>query len=183
MKLTTRDLTMVGLFAALHIAAAVSLRLGGEAAVPFSLVPFFVVLAGLLLRRQGALSLLVYTLLGVLGVPVFAKPPFAGLSYVLQPSFGFVIGYILAAYVIGALVEWRRWRSPFQLFLASLAGLMVLYAVGLPYLYIVLRYLLDKTLSLPQLLVVGMLPFVGFDLLKAGLASCLAATVLRRLQR
>ncbi len=182
MKLSTRDMTMISLFSALHIAAAVILRFGGDVAVPFSLVPLFVVLAGLLLGKKGAISLLVYTLLGLLGVPVFAKPPFAGFSYVLQPSFGFVIGYMVAAYTIGWIVERWHWRSPALLFLASLVGLVVLYAVGLPYLYLVLRYLLDQTLSWSQILAVGMLPFIGLDLLKAGLASFLAGAIQRRLR-
>lgn len=181
MRLTTKQMTLTALFTALHVAAAVILRLGGEAAVPFSLVPLFVVLAGLLVGRAGALSLLTYALLGLIGIPVFAKPPFGGLAYLLQPSFGFVIGYAVAALVIGWLVERYHWRSPPMLFVAALGGLIALYLVGLPYLYLVLRYVVGKALSWRQVLAVGFLPFFGLDLAKAGLAAFLAAAVQRRL--
>lgn len=182
MRQDPRRMTRIALFTALHVAAAVTLRLGGEAAVPFSLVPLFVLMAGLLLGRDGALSLLVYALLGLAGVPVFAKPPFGGLAYLLQPSFGYVIGYILAAYVIGWLVERRALRSALQFFLAATLGLAVLYLVGLPYLYLVLRFVLEKTLSWRQVLAVGLMPFIALDLLKAGIAAWLAAMIRPRLQ-
>ncbi len=181
MRLTPSRMTRIALFTALHIAAAVTLRLAGEAAVPFSLVPLFVLMAGLFLGRDGALSLLIYALLGLAGVPVFAKPPFGGIVYLLQPSFGFVIGYIFAAYAIGWLVERRNLRTPAQFFLAGLLGLGLLYLVGLPYLYLVLRLVLEKTLSLRQVLAVGFLPFIALDLLKAGIAAWLVAVIQKRL--
>lgn len=174
-------MTLIGLFTALHIAAAVILRVGGEGAVPFSLVPLFVMLAGLLLGRKGAISLIVYALLGLMGIPVFAKAPFGGLSYCLQPSFGFVIGYVLAAFVIGWIIERWSWRSPLSLFLALVAGLAALYLCGLPYLYLVMRFVFGKTLSLQQVFTFGFFPFIAFDLVKAGLAAALAAAVGRRL--
>lgn len=183
MHLTTREMTAISLFAALHIAAAVLLRFGGEVAVPFSLVPFFVLLSGLFLGRKGAISLLVYTLLGLLGVPVFAKAPFGGLSYCLQPSFGYVLGYLLAALVTGWLVERMRRRSVPALFGASVVGLAALYLCGLPYIYLTMRFILGKSLSLTQVLAVGFFPFIGLDLAKALLASALAASINRRLPR
>lgn len=157
------------------------LRVGGEGAVPFSLLPPFVMLAGLLLGRKGAISLIVYVLLGLLGIPVFAKAPFGGVSYLLQPSFGFVIGYALAAFVIGWLTERWNWRSPLALFSASVFGLVALYLCGLPYLYLCMRFFLGKTLTLQQVFAFGFFPFIAFDLVKAGLAAALAAAVGRRL--
>lgn len=181
MRLSIRDLVRISLFTALHIAAAWLLRLGGEAIVPFSLVPLLVLLSGLLLGRKGALSLVLYALLGLAGLPVFAKPPFGGLAYLLQPSFGFVLGYILAAAVAGWLLE--RWPGGGLglMAVAALAGLGALYLCGLPYLYWAVRLLAGKRLAWQQLLLIGFWPFIGFDLVKAGVAVWLASLVQRRL--
>jgi biotin transport system substrate-specific component len=173
-------MTVISLFVALHIAVAAMLRVGGDAAVPFSLVPLFVMLAGLMLGRKGALSLLIYAVLGLIGIPVFSKPPFGGPAYVLEPSFGFVIGYILAAYTIGWVMEGGPRTLP-RLCLASASGLLALYLCGLPYLYLAMRFLLGKVLSFQQILTFGFYPFIGFDLIKLGLAVGLAQTVARRL--
>lgn len=181
MKLTTRDLTKAGLFTALHIAAAVILRFGGEAAVPFSLLPFFIVLAGTLLGPTGAWSLVLYALIGLIGVPVFAQPPYGGPSYFLLPSAGFIFGYILTAWFIG----WRSSRlaklSVGRLFLISVAGLGILYACGLPYLYFIFRTVIGRTLTLQQVLMYGFYPFIGFDLVKALVAAALTVAVRKRI--
>lgn len=181
MKLSTQELTKAGLFTALHVAAAAILRLGGEAAVPFSLVPFFVILAGTLLGPKGAWSLVLYAILGLLGLPVFAQPPYGGLSYLLLPSAGFIFGYILAALVIGWLVSRLPKLTVTRIFLASILGLAVLYASGLPYLYFIFRLVIGKTLTWHQVLVFGFYPFIAFDLIKALLASVLTIAIRNRL--
>mgnify|MGYP000877079485 CR=1 FL=1 len=181
MKLTTQDLTKAGLFTALHIAAAVVLRFGGEAAVPFSLVPFFVILAGTLLGPKGTWSLVLYALLGLLGLPVFAQAPFGGISYLLRPSAGFVFGYIFAAWAIGWGVSKLPQLTSARVFLVSVVGLAVLYACGLPYLYLVFRFVMGKTLTLQQVLAFGFYPFIAFDLIKAFAASVLTVAIRKRL--
>lgn len=181
MKLSTQDLTRAGLFTALHIAAAALLRLGGEAAVPFSLIPFFVILAGTLLGPKGVWSLVLYAVLGLLGLPVFAQPPFGGISYLLRPSAGFIFGYILAAWVIGWGTSRLTKLNITHLFLVSVLGLAVLYACGLPYLYLIFHFVIGKTLTLHQVLVFGFYPFIGFDLIKALTASMLTIAIRKRL--
>ncbi|MBS4026745.1 MAG: biotin transporter BioY, partial [Clostridia bacterium] len=74
MKITTREMVLVSFFAALSVVAAMFSKYGGEAVVPFSLMPLVAMLAGALLgAKLGALSILVYVLLGLVGVPVFAS--------------------------------------------------------------------------------------------------------------
>lgn len=180
-RFSTQELTKAGLFTALHVAAAVILRLGGEAAVPFSLVPFFVILAGTLLGTKGAWSLVLYAVLGLLGLPVFAQPPFGGISYLLLPSAGFIFGYILAALVIGWCVSRFPKPTTVWVFGASILGLMVLYACGLPYLYLVFRFVVGKTLTWQQVLAFGFYPFIIFDLVKAFVASLLTTAIRKRL--
>jgi len=178
MRLTIREMTLVSLFTALAVAASLILRFGGAAVVPYSLLPFVVILAGALLGdRLGALSMTVYLLLGLVGVPVFAKPPYGGLTYVFQPTFGFALGYIAGAYVIGKILASRPETSLFRYFIAALAGLAVMYAVGLPYLYVVLNFYLGKAVSVMGVLKIGFLPFVLFDLGKALVAAFVARAV------
>lgn len=183
-KLTPRDMVLVAMFAALSVAAALLFRFFGGMIVPFSLMPFVVLLAGGLLgARLGALSLGVYVLMGLLGVPVFEKPPFGGPAYVLSPTFGFLIGFIVAAYVVGLLLRDVNTAGPVRLGAAMLAGLAAIYAIGLPYLYIILNFYLGSAVDVPGVLMLGFVPFIGFDLLKALAAGVLVKAVSARLPR
>lgn len=180
-KFSARDITMTAVFAALAVVAAMLIRYAGSI-VPFSLLPFVVMLAGGLLgARLGSLSIIVYILLGLIGVPVFSSPPFGGPAYVLQPTFGFLLGFAGGAYVIGALLK-NKERSGFtRYFLSMVAGLVVIYLIGLPYLYAILTFYLGKTVSVSQVLTIGFTPFIALDLAKAVAAAVLAKAVFRRL--
>jgi len=181
MKLTIREMILAALFATLAMVAAALFRFGAPV-VPFSLVPFVVMLSGALLgARAGALAMLVYVLLGLIGLPVFEKPPFGGPAYVLQPTFGFLVGYIAGAYVTGALLPKKGQPGAVRYFLAMAGGLAALYLFGLPYLYLILNFYLGKTFSVWQVVKIGFLPFIGLDLLKAAAAAVLAGAVSRRL--
>lgn len=174
MRFTTKDMTRVGVFAALHVAAAIVLRLGGEAIVPFSLVPFMAFLAAFALGgKLGAMSLLVYTMLGLLGIPVFAKAPFGGVTYLLQPTFGFVLGFIAAARVAGD-IDIRSTRGAVS---AVVVGVLTLYLVGLPYFYLIFRFYLARPITLTWAFNIAVLPYIGLDFLKAGLAIYLGRRI------
>ncbi|MGI6492717.1 MAG: biotin transporter BioY [Peptococcaceae bacterium] len=180
-KLSARDITMTAVFAALAVVAAMLVRYGGSV-VPFSLMPFVAMLAGAQLgARLGALSMLVYILLGLAGLPVFATPPFGGPAYVLQPTFGFLPGFVGCAYVTGLLLKDKEEVSIARYFLAMVAGILVYYLIGLPYLYIILNFYLAKTMSIAQVLAIGFTPFIALDLVKAVIAAVLAKAVHRRL--
>lgn len=96
----TRSLILAALFAALTaIGAFLKIPLG---ALSLTLQFFFTAMAGVLLGpRWGAASQAVYVALGLMGLPVFTLG--GGLGYVFQPSFGFLLGLIPAAWVIGRL--------------------------------------------------------------------------------
>lgn len=84
-RFSAREITLVAVFAALNVVAAMVARYGGSI-VPFSLIPFMAMLAGGLLgARLGAMSMVVYILLGLAGVPVFATPPLAVLPTCFNP--------------------------------------------------------------------------------------------------
>ena len=121
-----------------------------------------------------------YALMGLIGIPVFAKPPFGGPIYLLQPTFGFILGYIAAAYVTGKLVEKESEPGLFRLVTAMLAGLGVLYLVGLPYLWVIVNFFLGNSMTAATVLKVAFLPFIGLDLIKMGLGAVLANLVTKR---
>jgi biotin transport system substrate-specific component len=136
MKLRALDLTLVGMFVALMAVGAnitsfaPFMQVGG---VPITLQTFFAVLAGAVLgSRLGSLAMIVYALVGLVGVPVFAKFG-AGPSTVLSPTFGFIVSYIFTAYITGKMVERKKTVSVFVI--ASLVGMAVNYVFGTNWMY------------------------------------------------
>ena len=101
-KITTKDMIMCALFTAL-------IAVGAFIKVPVPVVPFtlqflFTMLAGLILGgRLGAISVGLYAVLGLVGLPIFAEG--GGIWYVLKPSFGYIIGFALGSLVTGLMVE------------------------------------------------------------------------------
>ena len=145
--MTTRQLVRTALFAALTaVGAFLKIPLGPSA---ITLQFFFTAMAGCLLGSGcGALSQLIYVLLGLLGLPIFTAG--GGFSYVLHPTFGFLLGLIPAAWVIGRLA--RSTCSFWRIALAALVGLAVLYAVGLPYMAMILNGYMGKGMDLSAIL-------------------------------
>jgi len=180
-KLGTRDIVLVGLFTGLTCIVALILKWGGDILVPFSLLPLMSLLAGAFLGgRLGAISMLVYVLMGLVGIPVFSKPPFGGPMYLLQPTFGFILGFIAAAYLTGKIIEQGSAPSLTRYGLAMFVGVMVIYIVGLPYMWVVVNFFLGKAMSAAAVIKVGFLPFISLDLIKAGFGAVLAHMVTRR---
>ena len=178
MKTDARMLTLCALFAALTAASAfLKLPVGP---VPVTLQSLVTAMAGVLLGPGwGALSQLVYVALGLLGLPIFAAG--GGPGYLLQPSMGFLLGLIPAAYVIGRLADGGR--RPGRTALACLTGLAVLYAAALPYMGAVLRLYLHRDMGLTALLWTGMAVYLPGDLVKIAAAALLSPVLVRRLDR
>jgi biotin transport system substrate-specific component len=127
---------------ALVAAGAVLTAVAAQISIPASPVPFtfqtlVVLLVGASLGSvRGALSMALYAVLGVVGLPVFAPlkdgSHAVGMQAVLGATFGFVIGFIAAAYVVGKLAE-RNWSSHVvKMFVSYAVGSLVIYAFGVP---------------------------------------------------
>ncbi|MDO9574062.1 MAG: biotin transporter BioY [Candidatus Contubernalis sp.] len=183
MKLTTRDITFTAVFTAAACMVGFALKIVPQALVPFSLLPLVAMLAGGMLgSRLGALSMILYALIGLSGLPVFSTPPFGGFSYILHPTFGFVLGFIVCAFIAGKILEKnKKEHSLFRYSAAMLAGLGGLYIVGLSYLYLILTLYLGRETGFRELLMLGFIPFILFDLAKAALAVSLTRTIIRRI--
>ena len=111
---------------------------------------------------MGALSQAAYVVLGLVGLPIFTMG--GGLGYVFQPSFGFLLGLIPSAWVMGKLTEGEA-KLP-RVVLACLVGVGVLYLVGLPYMYLILNVYLGKGLSAWTVAQIGMLVYLPGEALK-----------------
>lgn len=174
-----------GVDAALVVAGAALAALSAQLTVPFWPVPltaqtFAVLLIGTALGPvRGASALALYVVVGVLGLPVFAGGAHG--SLLALPSGGYLVGFVLASALVGLLAR-RAWdRRLTGMLVAFLAGTAVIYAVGLPWLYLSLQHLgagvwhgaMGFDTLLGAVLGTGLLPFLLGDLVKAILAALL----------
>ncbi|MCD7036227.1 biotin transporter BioY [Metabacillus sp. GX 13764] len=144
------DLALAGMFAALMaIGANLTswLPFLQVAGVPLSMAPFFAILAGLLLgSRMGALSMIVYALIGAAGAPVFAGFS-GGFNVLIGSTGGFILSYIAAAYIAGKVIETRK-QPGLPLFIAaSFAGIAAIYFIGTTYMYFAVNYLVHAKMT------------------------------------
>jgi biotin transport system substrate-specific component len=112
--------------------------------------------------RLGAATLALYALEGAAGLPVFA-PVADGYPGIMGPTGGYIIGFILAAGLIGYLVEQGWGRNVGKLFLACLAGAAVLYVPGLLW--------LGSYVGAEKVFEYGFAPFVMGDIVKAAVVA------------
>jgi len=144
--------------------------------VPIVLSTLFVLLSGLLLgSRWGLISILLYLLVGAIGIPVFAGGR-GGFAHFFGPTGGYLFGYALSAWVTGLISE-RSQGSLFLDILAVLMGSLAIYLIGVPWLETVTGMSWQKTLM------VGMLPFLAGDCVKATVALVLARSARPMLSR
>ena len=140
----TKGVIYCGLFTAL-IAVGAFIKIPIPV-VPFTLQYLFTMLAGLLLgSRLGTVSVLSYMLLGLAGLPIFSEG--GGLWYVFKPSFGYIIGFAVAAYVNGKIANAKTHPSYRRLLGANFLGLFIVYAVGMIYYYIICNFVINTPIA------------------------------------
>lgn len=173
-----RTMTRVALFAALTaVGAFIRIPLGYSS---ITLQTFFTAMAGCVLGPwYGALSQLVYVALGLVGLPIFTQG--GGIGYLVQPTCGFLIGLILAAWVIGRIAG--RKPEPKQIVPACLLGYGVLYAIGVPYMALILNTFLGKGMGFSAIMWAGMIPFLPGDMIKILCITLLMPPILRQLDK
>lgn len=137
------DITYVAMFAALMSIGANLTSFIMIGSVPLTMQTFFAILAGVLLgSRLGSLSMLVYTLIGFAGAPVFAKFT-GGFQVFMLPTLGFIFSFIILAYFTGKIVEKQK-QPTFKTFaIACFVGLAINYLIGTNYLYVSTKYILE----------------------------------------
>ncbi|MDY6085067.1 MAG: biotin transporter BioY [Dialister sp.] len=173
---TVKETVLFALFTAL-IAIGAFIRVPVPVC-PFTLQLLFTMLAGLILgSKRGALSVALYVGLGLLGIPVFTSG--GGPSYIFQPTFGYLIGFIAGAYVTGYMAERARSRSFGRILLANLTGLMIVYLFGMVYVYIINTYYLGTPIGIWPIVLYCFILAVPGDICLCILAAGLSRKLLR----
>lgn len=166
-----QELVYCGIFTAL-IAVGAFLKVPVPV-VPFTLQFLFTMLAGLLLGgRLGAVSVGVYMFLGLAGLPIFTEG--GGFWYLLKPSFGYIIGFCIGAYVTGKMVERARKLTIARYLLANFTGLAIVYGMGMVYYYVICNYVIDTPIGVWPLFLYCFLLAVPGDICLCILAAFLA---------
>lgn len=150
-----KDLVLVLVFAILTgLSSQLKIEIG---AVPITMQTFVVLLSGILLgSKKGAVSQISYLLMGLSGLPWFARG--GGMAYLLSPTFGYILGFVLASFVTGLLIEKGWGKNIKTMILALLTGEAAIYSLGLLWLY--------PFVGLEKLLIVGIYPFILGEFLK-----------------
>lgn len=154
-------------------------------AIPWSPVlitfqTFAVLLAGVFLGgKYGGFSMIIYTLLGIIGMPWFTNMNH-GLDFILAASGGYIIGFIFAATFIGYMFDhYVNARKPVQtVILMAIANFVCIYIPGVIGLYNAMLLKTGTPLSITQLLVMGVIPFIVGDLIKIAIASGITTSIL-----
>lgn len=142
--------------------------------VPLSLQTMIVLLSGLVFGpKKAALSVAVYILMGLFGLPVFTSG--GGFAYVFKPTFGYLLGMIPAAYAAGAIASGSRNFT--RNLLACAAGTLLIYLIGVPYFYAIANHVMGLNKTFASVLYSGFLITLPGDILKAVAASFAALKI------
>lgn len=164
-KNAVKDLVFTAMFAALiAVCSILSIPIGE---VPITLQTFAVCLAAAMLGwKRGTLSVLIYVLLGAVGVPVFAGMT-GGVGILAGPTGGYIIGFIPAAIIIGlAADKWERKALP--LIVAMVLGVLVCYLIG------TIWFMVVTGMGIGESLMLCVVPFLIPDGVKIALAMILS---------
>jgi len=130
--------------------------------VPISFTVHLILFFSVFLGKRGALATSLYFAQGIVGLPVFSNGH-GGIAYLLGPTGGYLIGYVIASSVIGLLSEQLKEKTPSKIFGLMLLGNLLIFACGLPQ--------LSLFVGVSNALNLGFYPFLGGDFIKLILAS------------
>ncbi|MDC7220687.1 MAG: biotin transporter BioY [Spirochaetales bacterium] len=174
-KKEIQSIVLTALFTALIIAGSyMALPIGP---VPVVLATLFILLAGMLLGpRAGASAVIVYLLLGAVGLPVFSGGK-GGAAVLIGPTGGYLLGYFLSALVTGIIVQPAKSHgkvSLVKLILATVTGTVLFFLPGVPW----LKFKLAMTWG--EALAAGLTPFILGAVIKGTVALILARIFIPR---
>ena len=143
-KFGIRELTLSALFVALiTIGTFIRIPVGEDY---YTLQFLFTLLAGLVLGEKfGTMSVAAYVLLGLIGVPVFASG--GGPAYLFQPTFGYLIGFILQAWFCGKFSRKIADVNFKNLLLINFGGMFIVYLIGMAWFYVVSNFVIDAPIA------------------------------------
>ena len=160
-KISTKEMIICSIFAAL-------IAIGAFIKIPVPYVPFtmqlmFTTLAGILLgSRLGSISVGVYLIIGLIGIPVFTKG--GGIGYIFQPTFGYLIGFMIGSYITGRIVEKYEKPSFLNILVAGLSGLSIVYLLGVPYFYLISNLVINNPIGAKAIMMYGFIMCLPGDI-------------------
>ena len=144
--------------------------------VPITAQTFFLNICAVLLGGSlGALSQFIYLMLGVVGLPVFAGGK-AGIGVIFGPTGGYLLGFIIAAFVIGTVNKMKKSAGIFWHIFSMTIGMLIIYFLGSVQLSAVAKMSFHKAFA------VGVLPFIPGDIIKILLAAIISSRLKGRVK-
>ncbi len=144
--------------------------------IPITMQLFGVFLSGFILGPiWGAATQVVYIVLGLIGLPIFAGGQ-GGLSILASPTLGYIIAFPFAAAAIGLILKNKR-NSLIKISIAITTAIIIIYSFGVAYLWFYFRYIAGKPLSIWSAITIGALPFLAIDVFKGYLAAVIARRI------
>lgn len=172
-KISIQDICSIAIMTAITVVLA-QISIPMPLGVPMTMQTFAVTLAGIVLgAKRGAISMLIYVLLGAIGVPVLANFS-GGFQHLIGPTGGFLLSFPIMAYLIGIGTKMRRQKGMFLLFL--ILGTAANYAIG------VLMFCILMKASIWTGITACVLPFIPTAIIKAAVASILGLKLQVRLE-
>lgn len=179
------DMTLMALMCALIIVSAMLSKffvipspLGDAHFTPQWLV---VVMCGLILgRKKGAATVCLYLLIGLIGFPVFASG--GGIGYLFKPTFGFLLGYVVGAYVVGLMSESIENKTLQSLIIPLTVSFIAYYLIGFIYYFIVANFVFHIEAGLWLIFASFCLPTLLPDYIFSLVAGILSIRILKILK-
>lgn len=180
MKLQLREMIMIGIFAALMVVGA-KISIPTPFGVPITFQLFFSIYAGLLLgAKAGFLSQIIYMLLGLIGLPVFTIG--GGFSYIFNPTFGYIIGFAIAALIVGLMTEKTNKLNFTNILGIALIGFLADYIIGNVYLYFIKDLYIKEPIPLFSIFK-SMAPFMVKDFILIAIAAYTSTVIIPVLRK
>lgn len=171
MKYSTKDLIWIGMFAAV-LAVVAQIQFPMPSGVPFTLQTFGVALVGCVLGwRRGLVTVLVYILLGAVGLPVFSGF-MGGLGRLTGPTGGFIWGFLFLAALCGAGVQAKKKAF---LVLSAAVGLLLCHLIG------AVQFMLLSGTGFGEAWLLVSVPYLWKDIAAVTAAALLAKSIRKRL--
>lgn len=172
-KISIQDICSIAIMTAITVVLA-QISIPMPLGVPMTMQTFAVTLAGIVLgAKRGAISMIIYVLLGAIGVPVLANFS-GGFQHLIGPTGGFLLSFPIMAYLIGIGTKMRKQKGMFLLFL--ILGTAANYAIG------VLMFCILMKASVWTGITACVLPFIPTAIIKAAVASILGLKLQVRLE-
>ncbi|UTB79698.1 biotin transporter BioY [Staphylococcus carnosus] len=166
----TRELFLISLFTALTIISSMLHFTLGP--IPFSLqIVIVFIVAHLFSVKVAFWSQALYVIMGLIGLPVFASG--GGLFYVIKPTFGFLIGFIVAALVMSLLKQRLTTNNFINTFAINMVGTVIIYIFGCVYFYFIMNFVANTPITVSQTFTSIVLLSAPGDIILGGVTTIL----------